>query len=293
MKKTTKRNYCLRCEFETNHNLLFKEMINGDNEDYLYQIKYMVVQCAGCNKISFREEFIDIESAYQDEYNNWTPDITIDTYPNKINIKSNIENVYSLPKKIKIVYNESIKAFNNNCYLLTGVGFRAVIEAICIDKKVAGRNLEKKINNLIKQKLITEKEANRLHSIRFLGNDSVHDMSVPKKEKLMLVLYIIEHLLNNLYLIDYKSQDHLETIISNYSEFIELIGWRIQAFKKGDEIPIKMILGKNIRRLNGKLNEFETELKKNIKSKKYKELSIGKFDKFAESPKDLQHYIIN
>ena len=112
-----------------------------------------------------------------------------------------------------------VYSLKNNCYLLSGVGLRAVIEAVCIEQSITGRNLEVKINNLVKNKLITEKDANRLHSIRFLGNDSVHEMDVPNEAKLRAAIEIVEHMLKNLYLIDIEASEHLDTIISNYDDF--------------------------------------------------------------------------
>lgn len=288
----TKKSYCLRCDFETNHNILDKQGIRGDSDDYDYAIDYMIVKCLGCERISFREEFVDIESAYPNEYGEWIPDITVDLYPKKMRAKRKLENIHILPQRIKIVYEESIKAYNADCFILTGVAFRAIIEAICLEKEIPGRNLEKKINALVRNKLITEKESKRLHSIRFIGNDSVHEMKAPKEESLKIVLYIIEHLLNNLYLIDYNSQNHLETVIDQFGEFTELLSYTLPKFESGDEIPLAKILGKKTRRLNGRLSDFETELISKIGTNEYDSLEVGKIDIYGESTSQVQHFII-
>lgn len=291
MARTKTKNYCIRCDFRTNHTILFNKDIRSDNEDYDYQINYMTVECNGCNRVSFREEFVDIDGAYPDQYGNWEPETTVKIYPLKLSIDSKLEDLHILPEQIRIVYKESIDAFNANSLLLTGVGFRAIIEAICIDKKVAGRDLAKKINNLVKQKLITEKEAERLHSIRFLGNDSVHEMSVPSKEKLLLVLNIINHLLSNIYIIDFQSKNKLETVIGLFPEFKDLLDSKLTKLNKGDEVPLASILEKSIRRLNGKFSEFEIELIKQINEGNYSELSIGKIDSVGNR-NNVQHFII-
>jgi hypothetical protein len=288
----TKKSYCLRCDFNTNHNILDKHGIRSDNEDYDYAIDYLIVQCLGCEKISFREEFVDIESAYPDENGEWIPDITVSLYPKKLRVKRKLENTHILPKRIKVVYEESIKSYNAECFILTGVAFRAIIEAICLEKEIPGRNLEKKINALVRNKLITEKESKRLHSIRFIGNDSVHEMKSPKEESLKIVLNIIEHLLNNLYLIDYNSQNHLETVIDQFGEFTELLNNTLHKFEKGNEIPLAKILGKKVRRLNGKISDFETELIAKIGTNEYELLEVGKIDTYGESTSQVQHFVI-
>jgi hypothetical protein len=288
----TKKSYCLRCNFKTNHNILSKHSIRSDNEDYDYAIDYMIVECLGCERVSFREEFVDIESAYPNEHGEWIPDIIVDTYPKKSRALRKLENIHILPKKIKVAYDEAIKAFNADCFILTGVAFRAIIEGICIEEEIPGRNLEKKINALVRNKLITEKESKRLHSIRFIGNDSVHEMKVPREESLRIVLNIIEHLLNNLYLIDYNSKHHLETVIDKFPEFTELLSYTLPKFKANEEIPLAKILGKNVRRLNGRISDFETELITKINQNEYDKLDVGKVDTYGDSTSQVQHFII-
>ncbi|WP_119792828.1 DUF4145 domain-containing protein [Flavobacterium anhuiense] len=284
------KSYCQNCDFETNHQVLAEQSFDGD-ENYQCRNVYMIVQCKGCDTVSFSFKFIDFESAYPDDYNQWHPEITKTTYPPK-SIKEKIDKVWILPDKIQTVYLESIRSYNAECYLLAGVGFRAIIEAICLDKNITGRDLAKKIDNLTRQKLITEKEAQRLHSIRFIGNDSVHEMNVPEKNKLLIVLNIIEHLLNNLYIIDYEIKNQLETVIAFYDEFEILLNLNLKKMAVGDEIPLAKILGKSIRRLHGKIQDFENELMTQITDGKYSKLSIGKIDIYGTNSSPVQHFIV-
>ncbi len=292
MKEEKIKSYCLRCDFETNHEVLNYEHIRSDDEDYDYAINYYMLKCMGCERISFRKVFIDIESSYPDEYGNWNTEEQIETFPKKKKVTSELDNSYILPERIGLIYREAINAYNADCPILTGVAFRAIIEAICLEEKIPGRNLENKINSLVKQKLITEKESNRLHSIRFIGNDSVHEIKGLKDESLKIVLNIIHNLLNNLYIIDYHSQGHLETVIDSYDKFEKLLLQNIISLQKGDEVPLAKILGKQLRRLNGKLTQFENELIQQINSNNFIQLSIGKKDTFGNSINQVQHFII-
>jgi hypothetical protein len=117
-------------------------------------------------------------------------------------------------------------------------------------------------------------------------------MTVPKEKTLYIVLEIIEHLLKNIYIIDYQVKGKLETLINKYPEFEKLLHKEIKSFKKGDEYPIAKYFGKDMRRLNGKLAFFEKELISKINSKEFALLTLGKVDKFAGSKEDLQHFII-
>lgn len=102
---------------------------------------------------------------------------------------------------------------------------------------------------------------------------------------------IIHHILNNLYIIDYHSEGHLETVIDTFSKFSNLISLNIHSLQKGDEIPLAKILGKQVRRLNGKLSQFENELINEINSNSYKELGIGKKSTFGNNTTPVQHFI--
>lgn len=285
-------NFCSKCHGETNHRVLFKKHVDNDPNVYDIRSTFKVVECMGCERVSYRTDTHDIENAYPDQYGDWTVDTTTDIYPNPLKGHKPLSRIHVFPSQIKTVYEESVNAFRSYCYLLAGVGFRAVIEAVCIDKEVKGRDLESKINNLAKNRLITDKEADRLHSIRFIGNDSVHEMSVPKESALYIVLNIIEHLLSNLYLIDHYAKGQIDTITSSFDEFMELLEKHMAEFKVGDAFPLAKLFGKDTRRLSGRLSEFEAKLMDEIKAGNYKHMDVGKVAPFGNTSDTYQHFVI-
>jgi hypothetical protein len=288
----TIKNYCQNCQRETNHAILYLKKVANDGEDFDYELKYFVVECLGCELVSFRQEVHDYEITYPDDYDNWVHDVTTRLYPKSLK-KHRIIEQHLLPLQIKTVYSETLEALKANCYLLAGVGFRAVIEAICIDKEIQAKNLELKINNLARNRLITDKEAERLHAVRFMGNDSVHEMAVPREDALYVVLEIIEHLLSNLYIIDHHAKPVLDTFITNYEDFERLLRMRLKTFKKDDDFPLAKYLGKDIRRLNGQIISFETELINQIASGDFKKLKTGDIKPFgSNTTESYQHFIM-
>ncbi len=246
------KNYCERCKQETNHNVIFSKSIGSKpDDDFHWGSTYEVIECCGCELIKFRETYADESMVHYDYDGNEREEYDEQkTFPPYIEKHEIISNLYSIPYKIRTIYLETIQAFKANSLILTGVGFRAIIEAICIEENILGNNLQEKTNNLLAQKLITQKEANRLHSIRFLGNDSIHEMLVPDIQLLRIVLTIIEHLLENLYTIDSEANSLLETVINKYGEFEEIIWYRANSFNNGEEKSIKEILGKHLRRID-------------------------------------------
>lgn len=276
------KDYCPNCQQITNHNCLFNQKQTSDREDdFHWEENYETIQCLGCENIQFRNRYLNedmIQYDYEDKVERYEES---KYFPKYLPNHHFLENIYILPDKIRIVYIESIEALKNNCYLLSGVGLRAVIEAICLDQKITGRNLELKINNLVKNKFITEKDGNRLHSIRFLGNDSVHEMEVPKEEKLRVALDIVEHLLKNLYLIDIKANQHLDMIITQYDDFKRIFIRKIKAKDStpGEEKNIKEIFGKDYRRIEtAYLSNFLKQIIDEIQANIIPNISIGKIE---------------
>jgi hypothetical protein len=285
------KHYCNNCQHETNHLVVNTRKRFHEDPEYRMCSFYMMVECNGCESISFRREEHDYEVTYLDEHDEWVHDISVDIYPSPLKNHKPISH-FLLPPQIRIVYNETIEALKSNCFLLAGIGFRAIIEAICIEEGIKGKDLNKKIGNLSTHRLITDKEADRLHAVRFLGNDSVHEMTVPKETTLYVVLEIIDHLLNTLYIIDLHAKPVLDTFIKVYEDFESLLMKKLSKFNSGDDFPLAKFLEKDIRRLNGAFGKFETELINNIESGDFTKLRKGDKKLFGENSKDLyQHFI--
>lgn len=286
------KDYCPICSIPTNHNVLFTKKIGSTHEDdFHWNQEFQVIQCNGCDNVQFKSIYGD-ESMYSnfDEYERYYDDKKY--YPLSINGHDTVKNYYSIPTKIRVVYLETLEAIKSNCYLLSGVGLRAIIEAIAIEQDIQGRTLEQKINNLLRNKLITERDANRLHSIRFLGNDSIHEMEVPKESKIRIALDVVEHLLNNLYLIDIKANRHLDTIINNYEDFKNMLYRKFFKAESGDEKSVKEIYGKDFRRIESTyLSNFTQQIIDEINNGLNTSLKVGAIKNSSIENNPVQHFI--
>jgi len=289
MAKDKVKNHCISCEQETWHDVVGIHSDTHDPSEYHCLVEHAVVKCCGCENVSFRYAFHDIEAAYPNEYNKWEVPIDVEIYP-----KKEIGNISSkhLPRIVERIYQESCGAYRDDAYTLAGIGFRATIEAICNDQKINGKELSTKINNLASKGLISKKDSVRLHSIRFLGNDAAHDIKTPKKESLEAALIIVEHLITTVYILVEESKGKLDEIIEEYEKFEELISKKLEKYKSGDEYPLQEYLGKDLRLLSGYFKKIEKKLKENIGKGDFKLLSFGKKDNYKGSSDVLQHYII-
>jgi hypothetical protein len=282
-------NYCTNCRGLRNSKELFYHRYQGEDDFFSWHERFYIVECAGCGQPCFRYEYSDDSMIWQDDNG------TLDHYYEIRNFPPHLGNGYIpliqthlLPTRIRTVYNETIEAMKVKSYLLAAVGFRTIIEAICIENDIKGHNLETKIKNLAKNKLITEKEEKRLHSIRFLGNDSVHEMIVPKQRTLFLVLEIVEHLLKNLYIIDLESAS-LDTPIQNIEDFERLVFAMVKTFEDGQEKTMREILGKHIRRVGNELPMLETQLIKLVNEGKSQTVKLGRVE--TTQGKAMQYYL--
>lgn len=288
------KDYCPKCKLLTNHTSLHKTTISEEDQHADHWTKdFEVISCNGCDNIQFRTVFFDEYMRGWDDFNN--VEYFYDDkkyYPGNLISHQTIKNEFHIPSQIRIVYLETLKAMINGCYILSGVGLRAAIEAVCLEENIKGRSLEVKINNLEKGKLITEKDASRLHSIRFLGNDSVHEMEVPNEKKLRIALDIVENLIKNLYLIDIEANQHLDTIISTFEEFKTLLLKKSKVLKPGDEKSIKEILGKTFRRIEPTyVINFTQEFIDEINTGKILPLSVGSIKKSSVETQSVQHFV--
>ncbi len=286
------KDYCPICCLPTNHKILFSENKGSESDDdFHWNHKYQVIQCNGCDNVQFRSVYSD-ESMFSgyDEYEKSYEEIKY--YPLSINGHSTIDNYYHIPYKIRLVYLETLEAIKSNCYLLSGVGLRAIIEAIALEQNITGQNLEVKIQNLLRNKLITEKDANRLHSIRFLGNDSVHEMEVPKESKIRIALSIAEQLISNLYLIDIEANQHLDTIIANYEDFKNMFLRKFYREVSGQEKSIKEIFGKDFRRIEPSyISNFTQQIIDEINNATITTLTVGTVKTSSIENTSVQHFI--
>jgi hypothetical protein len=260
--------YCRTCRGLRKHEILFTRKTSGNEGDGIlyWNEDYLVVECSGCGTISFVKIYGDSDMYDTDEENGTYEYYTESTiFPFFLDGGIEIIEKYLLPETIKVVYNETIDAFKSKCYILTAGGFRAIIEALCNHLKIKKADLSTRIDLLNEKGHLTINESNRLHSIRFLGNDSLHEMAVPKKEQLLIVLEVINHLLENIFIQDKKIEGRIAVVIDSYDGFISLIRNKISEDKLGKELTITELLG-NSRRVIKKnlLNKFEKEFSDEI-----------------------------
>jgi len=141
---------------------------------------WQTLRCLGCLTLSFSHINEDFDNVEEDEKGNVRHAVNVRVYPGVVSNHRGLQGAYYLPELIQKVYSQTVKALSERATVLASIGLRACIEAVCNDLKLSGANLEKRIDSLYKAGHVSNGDRKRLHAIRFLGNDAVHEIKEPK-----------------------------------------------------------------------------------------------------------------
>lgn len=191
-----------------NHSILHQERVESDPQYPMAPTDYQIVRCLGCETIRFRT--IDWDPVGQDHFGDFVYNEKIFPTPQEREwgdglFKDKVPKAApaawrdKLPKATQEIYTETILAINTKARILAGAGLRAIVEALCVDQKVPGKNLEAKIEGLVARSLLTKPQAEILHVARYIGNNALHEIARPSNADLRQSLAIIESLLQSIY----------------------------------------------------------------------------------------------
>jgi hypothetical protein len=127
-------------------------------------------------------------------------------FPQRIIGRSPLDDQHCLPLKIRQIYKETHFALSSKLKILAGVGVGALIEAVCKEEQAKGSDLKQRINDLVKNEILTQKSADILHQTRFLRNRSAHEVEAATDTELSVAFDIMENLLQTLYIIPKKAE---------------------------------------------------------------------------------------
>lgn len=261
---------CLDCKRETNHIVIATKLVDNRTYDDYYEGKeYSIIRCLGCDEFSFLKTYHDYETRYDIDwdgnyeysktYTNFYPDASETLYRYRS----------LLPQKLYIIYEETKIAFTQNLNIFTAIGIRSMIECICNNKEVKGSNLEKKISNLKNIGDISKRDVDLLHSLRFLGNDAVHEVIKPSREDIKVAFSIIEHLIQAIYIMsrDLKGTS-LKSNLDEYDKFERFLLDRAKDEVLNSDIShsLKKLIGALGKVPHEKFTEFQEKLNTKIRS---------------------------
>lgn len=185
---------CSTCERETSHDVLY--LVADPRWDVPLFRNHMLTQCGGCRSFAYLIE----DGTYEDRDPTGELNIDFTAYPAAADFKP-IPDAGDLPTKVRKVYVEVLSALNAGLAVLAGIGLRTLIEAICRERKITGKNLEQLIDGLANKGLLAPSQARILHALRFLGNVAAHETVSAKPGELRAALDIAEMLMRTIYVV--------------------------------------------------------------------------------------------
>jgi Domain of unknown function (DUF4145) len=201
---------CSSCHIDTRHKVLAETDLHlRDSSGTLdLWIQKQIIQCQGCLTVSFSKvsQFSeDIEHDPETGHEFIPEERTF--YPRRIVGRSMLQDAHHLPRGVNSIYEEAHEALCADLRIMAGFGLRAIVEAICKDKSMSGRNLQKKIESLAESGHITASGTEILHSLRFMGNEAAHDMKAHTLKELNAGFDVVEYLLQGVYILPKQAEN--------------------------------------------------------------------------------------
>ena len=194
-----KKIHCNTCNVDTHHQLEAKHSRSFEDEFGFWEdLSYHFWICQGCDTATLEIVYIDAAMSDGDERHHFFPKRELSDFHLRPKY------FFRLNEKLTQIYKEVIKSYNNKSKILCAIGLRALLEGICFDKQIEGKNLYKKIDGL--KELLPSNIVENLHGFRFMGNIAAHELEHPEWHELKLAIEVIEDLLNFLYELEYKTQ---------------------------------------------------------------------------------------
>lgn len=185
---------CISCGNKCLHEKLSgvqEENVNLDVDVYVWD-DFALYQCTKCHKIRFVHQYRDsMETNYKVSDLSWAFLYPMERVSLGIDLK--------IPSQLRSLHTEARKALREKMFVLTGVAVRSMIECVCADKDIDGRNLQVKIDKLEENGLINKPAKRVLNNLRFMGNRAAHRFESHSETELELALSIAEHLIDYIY----------------------------------------------------------------------------------------------
>jgi len=193
MPKDNERIFCNGCMKKTRHLLLFHHMEEGGDEEFSWNHDHQVLQCQGCENITFRIDHTDSESYSEDGlWHSYT------YYPPPVSRRKPVW-FDELPSDIRLVMEEVYVALQAGSRYLATVGARTVLDLLITDKIGDVGTFKDKIAKLETDKHITHPEAELIEAVTEAGNASAHRGFRPDATSLNHVMDILEAVLDKFY----------------------------------------------------------------------------------------------
>ena len=197
-----KRLQCNECRRQTIHTLE-AQLVGRWDEDHPHGpiygwTNFSLYRCGACDEVCFEKaSYFSEQYDYDHEGNTrLIPDEI--QYPSPSSADFAFDTDYT-PTDLNELIEEMLYALAGSKLKLATVALRMVVEFIVNDSKCAGRNLQRKIDDLHTKGHVDEAQVALLHKIREKGNAGAHERIAMTRNEMVAGISIINLLLEKLY----------------------------------------------------------------------------------------------
>lgn len=195
-----RRLFCNKCGIRTIHKP--RSGWEGTWSDYDNQLNggqtFAVYQCGGCDDVCYLTSAWDSEDISWDENDEMVPAMRETQYPPPLEKGFSFDKEHT-PHELDNILDELVSGYLQGNNISSTILTRVVIEYLVKDAKCTGKNLEKKIDNLLAKGLVESDQHELLQEIRKKGNKGAHESIALNASALKSGFEIISLLIDQLY----------------------------------------------------------------------------------------------
>lgn len=207
------KSHCNKCGGPREHKILHEHKTKGEelvHEDiFIYWGEtYRLLQCAGCENISMREDSWNSENTSYEG----APIITTKFLPPRIfrpkpKWMDDAEYISNCPDLIQSLLKETYICLQNDCRSSSAMCVRAIFEAMMIDKIGDQGAFAANIGEFEKQGYISKKQKEIIEPVLEAGHASIHRGYIPKIDQLITLVDVAESIVSVVYVQAEKAAD--------------------------------------------------------------------------------------
>lgn len=203
---------CSRCHQITNHRIVACVDRSIDWDDYVLEQQFEILECCGCEEISFRRDWQSSDEVEYDEQSGqegeaWHHE---EVFPYRLAGRSELRDIWLLPNSVRVIYQETLGALIGGQRVLAGVGVRALVETVCRQEGAQGLNLKSQIDWLVLANVLGTAGGEILHNLRVMGNAAAHEVKPHSDTELAGAMDVVEHLLQGVYILPARARAQRE-----------------------------------------------------------------------------------
>ncbi len=121
---------CTQCKIHTKHKVLSSVDQSGTDDMgydgwFYWKSHFQIIECQGCENVSFRSEHSNSEEHYEDG------EVNELIYPKRGKDTWVVKDFLNIPFNLRRIYRETIDCYNNDNLTLCGAGVRGLVEGLC------------------------------------------------------------------------------------------------------------------------------------------------------------------